>query len=101
TLTNYAHKLLEDVPGIRVFSNLPKKGPIISFVVDGAHSSDIGSMLDNDGIAVRCGHHCTQPLMSSLGVSGTVRASFSIYNTKEEIEVFVKSLNKVIRILKG
>lgn len=100
-LTAHAHRLLEDVPGIKVFSNVPKKGPIISFVVEGAHPSDIGSMLDNDGIAVRCGHHCTQPLMSDLGVPGTVRASFSIYNTVEEIEFFVKSLNKVIRILKG
>ncbi len=100
-LTTYAHKLLEDVPGVKVFSNLPKKGPIVSFVVEGAQATDIGSMLDNDGIAIRCGHHCTQPLMSALGVTGTARASFSIYNTKEEVEFFVKSLNKVIRILKG
>lgn len=100
-LTTYAQNLLKDVPGIRVFSALEKKGPIISFVAEGIHHTDIGSLLDQEGIAVRCGHHCTQPLMRKLNVLGTVRASFSIYNTKQEIDAFVKSLNKVIKILKG
>lgn len=100
-LTNYAHALLRDVPGIKVYSDLPKKGPIISFTAEGIHHSDIGSLLDQDGIAVRCGHHCCQPLMRKLGVPGTVRASFAIYNTKQEIEYFVQSLNKVLKILKG
>lgn len=100
-LTNYAQKLLKDVPGVKMFSVLEKKGPIISFVVEGVHHTDVGSLLDQEGIAVRCGHHCTQPLMRKLGVAGTIRASFSIYNTKEEIDSFVRSLNKVIKILKG
>lgn len=100
-LTTYAQNLLRDVPGVRVFSQLEKKGPIISFVVDGIHHTDIGSLLDQEGIAVRCGHHCTQPLMRKLNIPGTVRASFSIYNTKEEIDTFIKSLNKVIKILRG
>ncbi|MES2769356.1 MAG: SufS family cysteine desulfurase [Bdellovibrionota bacterium] len=100
-LTAYAHKLLKDVPGVKVFSDLNKKGPIISFVVEGLHHTDVGSLLDQEGIAVRCGHHCTQPLMRNLKVPGTIRISFSIYNTKEEIDSFVKSLNKVIQILKG
>lgn len=100
-LTNYAQKLLSDVPGVKIFTNIAKKGPIISFVIDGIHPADVGSLLDHEGIAVRCGHHCTQPLMRKLNVPGTIRISFSIYNTKEEIDVFVKSLNKVIKILKG
>jgi cysteine desulfurase/selenocysteine lyase len=100
-LTTYAQNLLKDVSGIRIFSPLEKKGPIISFVGEGLHHTDIGSLLDQEGIAVRCGHHCTQPLMRKLNVPGTVRASFSIYNTKEEVDAFIKSLNKVIKILRG
>lgn len=100
-LTTYAQKLLMDVPGVKLFSNIAKKGPIISFVVEGVHHTDVGSLLDQEGIAVRCGHHCTQPLMRKLNVPGTIRVSFSIYNTKEEVDAFVKSLNKVIKILKG
>lgn len=100
-LTSKAHDVLRTLPGIRVYADLPKKGPIISFNVDGIHHSDIGSLLDQDGIAVRCGHHCAQPLMKKLGVTGTVRVSFALYNTQQEIEFFVESLNKVIRILKG
>lgn len=100
-LVHYAQKLLQDVPGVRMFGVQSKKGPIISFVVDGVHHTDVGSLLDQEGIAVRCGHHCTQPLMKKLGVPGTIRVSFSIYNTKAEIDSFVKSLNKVIKILKG
>jgi cysteine desulfurase/selenocysteine lyase len=100
-LVNYAQKLLKDIPGVKMFATQQKKGPILSFVVEGLHHTDIGSLLDEEGIAVRCGHHCTQPLMRKLGVPGTVRASFSVYNTKEEIDSFVMSLNKVIKILKG
>jgi cysteine desulfurase/selenocysteine lyase len=100
-LVAYAQKLLKDVPGVKMFAAVEKKGPIISFVVEGLYHTDIGSLLDQEGIAVRCGHHCTQPLMRKLDVPGTVRLSFSIYNTKEEIEIFIKSLNKVIKILKG
>lgn len=100
-LTKYACELLSEVEDVKLFGQTSHKGPIVSFVVDGENASDVGSMLDNDGIAVRAGHHCTQPLMNLLGVSGTIRISFSIYNTAKEIEFFVSSLKKVIRILKG
>ena len=102
-LTVYAQNKLREIEDVKIFGSLgnEKKGPIISFVVDGVHPTDIGSLLDREGIAVRCGHHCTQPLMRSLGVPGTIRASFSIYNTKNEIDQFIQSLTKVIKILKG
>ena len=81
-------------------SNIPaKKASVISFIVDGAHPFDIGTILDQMGIAIRTGHHCTQPLMDFYKISGTARASFAFYNTKEEVDYFIKSLEKAIRML--
>ena len=74
----------------------PEKSGVNSFNVDGVHFFDLGTMLDKFGIAVRTGHHCADPLMDHFNIQGTVRASFSVYNTKEEIDVFVESLKKVI-----
>ena len=72
---------------------------MISFVIDKVHPQDIGILLDNQGIAVRTGHHCTQPVMDSFCIPGTARASFAVYNTKEEIDLLIKGLHKTIKML--
>ena len=88
-LTTYAMTRLKEIPGMRIFGEAEEKGSVISFLVDDIHHFDMGTLLDRLGIAVRTGHHCAQPLMQRLGIEGTVRASFGLYNTKEEINVLV------------
>lgn len=92
-------RLKEEIPGFRLFGEAPGKCPVISFLVGNAHHYDTGMLLDHLGIAVRTGHHCAQPLMAALGVEGTVRASFAIYNTPEEVDVFVNALKRVAQML--
>jgi len=98
-LLQYATKHLKGIPGLRIIGEAKEKVSVISFVVDGFHPQDIGILLDNRGIAVRTGHHCTQPLMNCFGISGTVRASFGMYNTKEEIDELVIGLQKALKML--
>ena len=95
-LLNYATSQLLKIPGLRIYGTQPEKSGVISFNVEGVHFFDLGTMLDKFGIAVRTGHHCADPLMDHFGIQGTVRASFAFYNTKEEIDVFVEALKKVI-----
>ena len=95
----YGTKSLKKLPGLRIIGEAKEKVSVISFVVDGLHPQDIGILLDNYGIAVRTGHHCAQPLMDCYRIPGTVRASFAMYNTKEEIDELVKGLDKAIRML--
>lgn len=95
-LLNYATGSLLKIPGLRIYGTQAEKSGVISFNVDGVHFFDLGTMLDKFGIAVRTGHHCADPLMDHFNVQGTVRASFAFYNTKEEIDVFVEALKKVI-----
>lgn len=95
-LLNYATNRLSQIPGLRVYGTQLEKSGVISFNVEGIHFFDLGTMLDKFGIAVRTGHHCADPLMDHYGIQGTVRASFAFYNTKEEIDVFVEALKKVI-----
>ena len=83
-LTEYATRRLKEIPGMRIFGEAAEKGSVISFLVGDIHHFDMGTLLDRLGIAVRTGHHCAQPLMQRLGIEGTVRASFALYNTKEE-----------------
>jgi len=90
---------MESIPGIRTFGTSIEKASVYSFTVDGLHPYDIGTLLDQQGIAVRTGHHCTQPLMERFGIPGTVRASFAPYNTIEEIDTLVKATQKAIKIL--
>lgn len=90
----YATRQLKEIPGLRVIGEAPEKASILSFVIDGMHPSDIGSLIDQQGVAIRAGHHCCQPLMRRLGVPATARASFSIYNTIEEVDIFKQSLLK-------
>lgn len=96
----YATEQLSNIPNIIFYGTSEHKAATISFGIDGLHPSDVGTILDKFDIAVRTGSHCTQPLMSFFGISGTVRASFSFYNTKEEIDYFVTSLKKAIVMLK-
>lgn len=98
-LMEYAEAKMRDIPGMRIFGNAPHKSAVISFLVGDIHHYDMGMLLDKLGVEVRTGHHCAQPLMQRLGISGTVRASFAAYNTKEEVDAFIAALNRVIPIL--
>ncbi|MEP7373428.1 MAG: cysteine desulfurase [Chitinophagaceae bacterium] len=98
-LLQYATTALQQIPGLTIIGGAKEKVSVVSFVIDKIHSQDIGILLDNQGIAVRTGHHCTQPLMDCFGIAGTSRASFAVYNTKEEIDALVAGLYKVIKML--
>lgn len=98
-LLDYATAQLEAIPGLKIIGRAKNKVSLVSFVIEGIHPQDIGVLLDNMGIAVRTGHHCTQPLMKRFGIPGTVRASFAMYNQKEEIDVFIAALHKTIKML--
>ena len=98
-LLKYATTQLEALPGLEIIGKAKEKVSVISFVVKNIHPQDIGVLLDNQGIAVRTGHHCTQPLMDRFRIPGTVRASFAMYNTKEEIDRLVSGLQKAIKML--
>lgn len=97
-LTEYATRQLKQVPGMRIFGEAPEKGSVISFLVGNIHHFDMGTLLDRLGIAVRTGHHCAQPLMQRLGIEGTVRASFGLYNTREEVDALVAGVERVSRM---
>jgi len=95
----YGTERLMEIEGMRIIGTADQKSSVISFLVGTIHPYDIGMLLDKLGIAVRTGHHCAQPLIDSLGIPGTVRASFAFYNTKEEIDVFVTALKRVVTML--
>ena len=94
-LLEYATAQLKQIEGMRIFGEAADKGAVISFLVGNIHHYDMGMLLDRLGIAVRTGHHCAQPLMQALGIEGTVRASFSFYNTREEVDVLVRGIELV------
>ncbi len=98
-LMEYAEAQMREIQGMRIFGNSPHKSAVISFLVGDIHHYDMGMLLDKLGVEVRTGHHCAQPLMQRLGISGTVRASFAAYNTKEEVDGFIAALKRVIPIL--
>ncbi len=91
---------LEKIDGLRIIGKAAHKVSVASFVIEGIHPADMGVLLDNYGVAVRTGHHCTQPLMNRFAIPGTIRASFAMYNTEEEIDVLMDGLNKAIRLLR-
>lgn len=106
TVAQYEHELLEyvtarlkEIPGLRIIGTADQKASVVSFVVDGTHPSDIGVLLDKMGIAVRTGHHCTQPLMEFFGIPGTVRASLAFCNTKQEMDQLVDGVKRAIAML--
>jgi cysteine desulfurase/selenocysteine lyase len=98
-LLAYATEAVSEIEGLRIIGKAKEKVSVLSFVIDGIHHQDIGVLLDQQGIAVRTGHHCTQPLMNRFNISGTSRASFAVYNTIEEIDLLVKGLHKVKKML--
>ena len=98
-LLEYATKQLLEIDGMRIIGTAANKSSVISFLVGEIHPYDLGMLLDKLGIAVRTGHHCAQPLIDSLGIPGTVRASFAFYNTKEEIDTFITALKRVVMML--
>ena len=99
-LLRYVSDELLKIGGLRIYGTTGNKIPVVSFLVDSIHPYDIGTLLDQMGIAVRTGHHCTQPLMDRFCIPGTVRVSLSFYNTKDEIDVFINALNKVLKMLR-
>jgi cysteine desulfurase/selenocysteine lyase len=99
-LLRYAEKKIMEVEGVRIIGQAKEKSGALSFLIDGTHPYDVGMLLDKMGVAVRTGHHCAQPLMDFLGIPGTVRASFALYNTKEEVDLFTNALEKVAVMLR-
>jgi cysteine desulfurase/selenocysteine lyase len=93
-LLAYASGRVTDVPGLRIVGTAPLKASVLSFVMDGIHPHDIGTVLDSDGVCIRAGHHCAQPLMKRLGVPATARASFAVYNTEADADALVASLRR-------
>jgi cysteine desulfurase/selenocysteine lyase len=100
SLAKYAEDILDTFEGLKIIGEAKNKTSVVSFSVKGIHPFDIGTLLDKQGIAVRTGHHCTQPLMDFFKIPGTVRASFAFYNTKQEIDTFVEALEKSLNMLK-
>lgn len=98
-LLDYAMEQMKTVDGIRFIGTAPNKTSVVSFLVGNSHPYDVGTLLDKLGVAVRTGHHCTQPIMERYGIPGTVRASFAVYNTAEEIDAFVKALKRIAPML--
>ncbi|RAK03236.1 cysteine desulfurase/selenocysteine lyase [Larkinella arboricola] len=99
SLLEYATEALKDIEGLRIIGQGAEKISVVSFVIDGIHHQDTGVILDQQGIAVRTGHHCTQPLMRRFNITGTTRASFAVYNTKEEIDRLVQGLHRVRKMM--
>jgi cysteine desulfurase/selenocysteine lyase len=99
-LAKYAEDILDTFEGLHIIGEAKNKTSVVSFTVDGLHPFDIGTLLDKQGIAVRTGHHCTQPLMDFFKIPGTVRASFAFYNTRQEIDLFVEAFEKSLSMLK-
>lgn len=97
-LTRYAMARMADIPGMQLYGTAPDKDAVVAFNVEGIHPLDLGTLLDRLGIAIRTGHHCAQPLMARCGVEGMARASFALYNTKEEIDAFVAGLERVVKM---
>ncbi|MBO9620857.1 MAG: cysteine desulfurase [Niabella sp.] len=99
-LLRYATGKIKEIDGIRIIGEAKQKASVLSFVIDGVHPQDVGILLDNKGIAVRTGHHCAEPLMNRFCIPGTIRASFAVYNTMEEIDQLAAGLKKAISLLK-
>jgi len=97
-LLEYATKQVEEVPGLKIIGTAKEKTSVLSFVLDKVHPHDIGTFLDFEGVAIRTGHHCTQPVMKRFNIPATSRASFAMYNTKEEVDVLVNGLKKIIEV---
>ena len=94
-ILRYGTEVLSALPGLRLIGTAPRKAGVLSFVLDGIHPHDIGTILDYEGVAVRTGHHCAQPVMDHYGVPATARASLACFNTREDIDVLARGIRKV------
>jgi len=99
-LLTYATDRLQEIDGLRIIGTARQKASVISFTLEGVHPHDIGTILDQEGIAIRTGHHCAQPLMMRFNVPATGRASFGLYNTTAEVDALVDGLKKVIEVFR-
>ena len=99
-LLRYTTEKLNEIDGLKIIGTAKEKSAVVSFIIDGIHPYDIGTLIDTDGVAIRTGHHCTQPVMKYYNVSATARASFAFYNTMEEVDVFTEGLKKVIKMFR-
>src|SRR5205085_4812382 len=99
-LMQYASEKLKSIDGVRLIGTAKEKTSVVSFVINGLNALDVGMYLDTLGVAVRTGHHCTEPVMNRFKIAGTIRASFLFYNTKEEIDVMIEGVKKAIGFLK-
>jgi cysteine desulfurase/selenocysteine lyase len=99
-LLQYATDQLAAIPGLRIVGTAKEKAAVVSFVLGTAHAHDIGTILDRDGVAIRAGHHCAMPVMERFGVAATARASFAFYNTKQDVDVLVRALHRVMEVFK-
>ena len=97
-LLEYGTGLLQDIPGLRLVGTAAQKTGVLSFVLEGIHPHDIGTILDQDGIAIRTGHHCAQPVMERFNIPATARASLAFYNTKEELDALARGIRRVQEI---
>ena len=97
-LLNYATSKLKKINKVKIIGEAKEKAAVISFIIEGIHPHDIGTIMDSHGIAIRAGHHCTQPIMDFYNVPATARASFAIYNTKEDVDELVKAIEKCIKV---
>jgi len=97
-LLGYATELLDEIPGLTIVGTASAKAGVVSFVLDGMHAHDVATILDREGVAVRAGHHCAQPVMQRFGVPATVRASFGLYNTREEVDALANALRTAIEV---
>jgi cysteine desulfurase / selenocysteine lyase len=97
-LLEYATKAISSVPGVRLVGTARRKAAVVSFLLGEVHPHDVGTILDQEGIAVRAGHHCAQPVMDRFGIPATIRASLALYNTREEIDLLVNGLKKVSEV---
>ena len=98
-LLNYGQEKLQNIPGLSIYGKAKEKGAVISFNIDNIHPHDVAQLLDKEGVAIRAGHHCAQPLMDKLGVTATARASFYLYNDLEDIDKLVAALIKSLDFL--
>lgn len=99
-LLNYATEKLKAIEGLKIYGEATNKTSVVSFLIEGTHPYDVGTLLDKMGIAVRTGHHCTQPIMDFYGIPGTIRASFAFYNTKEEVDLMISALERIVPMLR-
>jgi len=97
-LLNYATQAVSEIPELTVIGRAKQKAGVLSFILENVHPHDIGTIVDQEGVAIRTGHHCAQPVMDRFNIPATARASFGIYNTKEEIDVFIDAVKRVLEV---